>query len=467
MFAISRIIERATTNDDNQIPESVVAEALDLCAKDKANTQKIVRGLSLKLTNTFVIVRIKALIFLQALVQYGPPEFKSEVRLVSSSIKNCLSWIGDPHPSRGMEPYEEMRDVAQTLLASVNVSLGRPSKFASAAFPEPEPAPTQPQSITTPYPQQTTAATPSYQNPYQTPSHQASITTPYPQQTPANYSQPVYTQYQSKYGTASNVPPTTQRSRSNIIEDITHSLGKWFKTTFSVGGGFNTYQQNPYQPQSQYNYSPQQTYGYSPQPEHPQPFEDPYQHRSQTASLTLSEQHNRPQPSKPKRDFNSLRPKKVPQHLSPAKKLMKITGGRAMANASELTAFKQNISVDSIDELIEGLTNKDWKVAVRAILGLEVAAEVYGIQSIAKCKNEILTLTGAPQASLRNEANKLYPQIKNVAPAAPIISAFSFTSEGTENNEDSAFNFEQGEDEKKEEEVEKTEENHGNEQTEE
>jgi hypothetical protein len=70
--------------------------------------------------------------------------------------------------------------------------------------------------------------------------------------------------------------------------------------------------------------------------------------------------------------------------LTPAKKLLKITGGRALANADELRAFNNALSVESIDELIEGLADADWKV--RAILGLELAGERYGLQAVAKAK---------------------------------------------------------------------------------
>jgi hypothetical protein len=99
-----------------------------------------------------------------------------------------------------------------------------------------------------------------------------------------------------------------------------------------------------------------------------------------------------------------------------------------LATAAELTEFKDSLTVESIDELSVGLEDKDWKVKTRAILGLEIVAEQYGLPAVAKVKNQILSLNGAPQASLRTAAQRFYAAIKDVVPLDPAveISAFSF-----------------------------------------
>ena len=138
------------------------------------------------------------------------------------------------------------------------------------------------------------------------------------------------------------------------------------------------------------------------------------------------------------------KPKRVAGGLSPAKKLMKVTGGRAMANAQELTAFRDSFTAESIDELCAGLEDKDWKVKVRAILGLEVIAEAYGLPAVARAKQSVLSLTGSPQKSLMTAATRFYAAIKDVEPAAPEqVSAFSFLEDqpNTEHVNDDGGNF--------------------------
>ena len=415
MFAINHIIEQAITNDDNQIKDSLVADAIDLCVRDPTNIQKIVRALSVKLSNSFVVVRIKALIFLQALVQYGPPACINEIRLYAPLIASSSSWVGEPHPTRGMDPYEEMRDVAQTLLQSINKGnlIKKTSRFANAAFPESnfEQQQAIPQSITTPYPQQTTAYN-------------------YQQQS-TSYSNSGYVPQQNQFH---QVP---QKKNQTLA-----SVEKWFNRTFTftkrsdTSSHYNIHRHldnNNYQ-SSSFMQNSNQSYGYQTQQETSYDYSNNAQ-REQTSNLLYESKNNTQKPMPVKKfnkDLRSLQTKKPKQNLSPAKKLMKVTGGRAMASANELATFKQNITVDSIDELIENLDNGDWKVSVRAILGLEIAAEVYGIQAVSKCKNDILSLTGAPQLSLRTESTKFYEQIKNVQPSEPKeISRFDFVNDNS------------------------------------
>jgi hypothetical protein len=133
-------------------------------------------------------------------------------------------------------------------------------------------------------------------------------------------------------------------------------------------------------------------------------------------------------------------------NLTPAKKLMKVTGGRPLANADELRAFHDALSVESIAELVVGLDDADWKVRVRAILGLELAGERYGLQAVAHAKPRVLGLNGSPQASLRTAAVRFYQAIKDVKPGPPAErSAFSFISEEEPPAEDETAGFAFGE----------------------
>jgi hypothetical protein len=125
---------------------------------------------------------------------------------------------------------------------------------------------------------------------------------------------------------------------------------------------------------------------------------------------------------------SGVRQRKPAVVLSPAKKLLKVTGGRPLANADELRAFHDSLTIESIGELTEGLTDQEWKVRVRAILGLELCGERYGLQAVAHVKSEVLSLTGAPQASLRTAAIRFHNAVKGVAPGPPAQekSAFAF-----------------------------------------
>jgi hypothetical protein len=81
-------------------------------------------------------------------------------------------------------------------------------------------------------------------------------------------------------------------------------------------------------------------------------------------------------------------------------------------------------------------------------LGLELAGERYGLQAVAKVKQLVLSLNGAPQASLRTAAIRFYSAIKEIKPGPPAErSAFSFISEeaAPADDDDGGFTFGQPE----------------------
>lgn len=489
MFACSRIVEKACTNDDTAVPETVLGEAIALVQKDPSNVPKIIKNLSGKLSNSFVQVRIKSLTMMLHLARYGPPSVILEIRQYTPIISDTLQFQGEPHPIYGMQPYEQMRSLAQELLelacqtfnATPNNQFGqRPPTYGQPAYGQPsygqpaygqqptygqpayglqptygqspygQPEPTT-TSITTPYPSQTP------------PTQSTSITTPYPSQTPAStipYGNQQYDQNSynyilnqppptgpSIYGSVSNVPKTQPKqgriaaNGESVLDAIKNTMKKTFSFKKSGFGDFEVNQLNQQQQQQQIYSTPgayyQESYS-GPSPSQVTGTAGVIDEKSKNMTNATLIDPYAPHPSSGNvshKELNQVKKKKGPP-LSPAKKLMKVTGGRALANGQELTTFKQNITVESINELAEGLQNKEWKSALRAILGLEVAGEVYGLPAVAKTKNEILTLTGAPQASLRTAAQRFYASIKDIEPKEPTVeetTGFNFGTDSSAN----------------------------------
>jgi hypothetical protein len=59
-----------------------------------------------------VVVRVKALRFLNHMAQNGPTAAIAEIRLNTTAIPDTMGFRGPPHATRGYEPYEEMKDPA-------------------------------------------------------------------------------------------------------------------------------------------------------------------------------------------------------------------------------------------------------------------------------------------------------------------------------------------------------------------
>ena len=131
-----------------------------------------------------------------------------------------------------------------------------------------------------------------------------------------------------------------------------------------------------------------------------------------TKSSLLEEQ---PQDLKPKATYGTGQKKFAKKAaLSPAKKFMKVTSGKAQASQAEENALTEKLDASMIEEFKQGLEDKDWKVKVRAIRGLELCGNTFGFDDIYSVKPAITSLTGAPQLSLKTAANN-FLQVLNDA----------------------------------------------------
>jgi hypothetical protein len=119
---------------------------------------------------------------------------------------------------------------------------------------------------------------------------------------------------------------------------------------------------------------------------------------------------------------------------TPAAKLLKVTGNRALATNGELSAFRASMTVESLGELEQGLREPDWKVKVRAIAGIECFGDKFGWGTVAANKYTVEQLKLAPQASLRNAATRLHAKIRDVAPTE-LPSAFDLAGKQGEEEE--------------------------------
>ena len=134
MFTCGRLVDQATQENDLPAPGAVLAESVQLCRKDATNVNRIVTKTMEKLQKPSVMIRLKALRYLLHLTQNGPPSVQNELRLYSAQISQCMSWRGLPHPTRQWEPYQEMNDVAQSLLDLV-FAAAQPTFTAAVQIP--------------------------------------------------------------------------------------------------------------------------------------------------------------------------------------------------------------------------------------------------------------------------------------------------------------------------------------------
>jgi hypothetical protein len=224
-----------------------------------------------------------------------------------------------------------------------------------------------------------------------------------------------------------------QSSSGGLLSDAVDSVSSFFRKAFSRRGDFTEFADAPQQvpaatvTSSVTGYS---SYGYTVVDAPSQLPAPAVSDRDNLSGISLVDQLDTADVhrSSARTRERQVKPKKPVVPLTPAKKLLKVTGGRAMATADELRAFHDSLTVESIAELAVGLTHEEWKVRVRAILGLELCGERYGLQAVAHVKSEVLSLTGAPQASLRTAATRFHGAIRLVTPGPPTEekSAFSF-----------------------------------------
>lgn len=437
VFTCSRLVDQATVENDLPAPGAVLAEAVQLARKDSNNVNRLVTNAMKRLEKPSVIIRLKTLRFLLHLTQNGPPSVQNELKLYSAQISACMSWRGLPHPTRGYEPYQEMKDVAQSLLDLVfTVSSTQPvaaSSYAGntggagfltgaqrvAGISNMESCGSGPQFT------QAASLEPRNLNPKKGVDEE--ILGFFKKTFKIEDKKPV----QSKYGSASNVSGYQQGYAS---------AGP---TNYGVSASFQYQQQQPqYQYQQPQGDFSQPMYGAQPtyQPQQPMYQQQTYQPEPQPIPPPMPAYAPAPQ----RGQFDAIQKdvswankksidapvRKVETKSTPAAKLLKVTGNRALPTNGELTAFRNAISPESVEELTAAVTSSDWKVRVRAIAGLEIAGETYGLGAVAGVKAEVEKNTRAPQASLKSFANRFYEKIKDVEPTGlpEEPSAFDFGS---------------------------------------
>jgi hypothetical protein len=440
MFTCGRLVDQATQENDLPAPGACLAESVQLCRKDTANITRIITKTMDKLQKPSVQIRLKALRYLLHLAQNGPPAFSNEMKLYSTQISQCMGWRGAPHPTKGWEPYSEMKDVAQSLLDHV---------FA---------APT------------TTAPTASFQQMQQA--------------TGGSVNRSAGISYMDSCGSG----PTFQQRASlepRLLggqQSVGDKMIGFVKNIIPGIGKDKQPQQSTY---GSYSNSGGYTPGVTTAPQYRPPVATTQQsaHQQMTPQYSMNAPPARGQFDQLQRDVSWKKPsfdapvqKQKDSADTPAAKLMKISGNRANATNGELTQFRNTLSADSIEELIEGLKATDWKVRVRAISGLDICGEKFGYGAVSQTKDDVEKLTKAPQASLKNVAGKFYEKIKDVEPTGipEEPSAFDFVDErdaAAQTGHEEVINFTAAEDkapvEEDNEEVQETPEEEGEEEGEE
>lgn len=461
MFACSRCVDKATQPDDLPSPGVCLAEAVQLCRQDPANVSRVIKHTVGKLKSPSVMVRIKALRLLNHLATNGSSSCQSEIKLYSAQISDTIGWRGPPHPTRGYEPYQEMKDTAQGLLdmafavqaPTVNsIGIGNSNtsqpvaRIGGVNFME------------------SAGSDVVYT---QAPSLEPRNLDP----NARNYTQEAKNLFKKIIGKPTG--PAGPNIYGSMNSQGTGSTGYGYQPNAYPPGG---YPQTTYPPGGGPAYQQQSPYG---QQQYQQPTYQPQQNAYQQPATTTSYQptyNQEPQqqvyiPPPPQRglltrlendvSFNKKKnqapiAQKKDASDTPAGKFLKVSGNRALPTNGEINQFKAGLSQEQIPELFRGLDHNDWKVKVRAITGLEMAGQQFGLETVARCKNDVAQLTAAPQQSLRNAATRFYNSIQNVQPVytgPPPVNeqeGFDFatadeTAAPPEENEASGFDFGQEE----------------------
>lgn len=395
MFTCSRCVDKCCTNDDLPPPGIALAEAVQLTRSDPANIKRLVSGAVKKLSSSQVTIRVKALRLLQHLAQNGPAGVTAEIKLNTTAISDCISWRGAPSATRGYEPYQEMKDAAQSLLDM---------SFAA---------------------QQATAQSFAVTN-----TGASGIGAPRfaGVSTMESYGSGEYVTQ-----SASLEPRNLDPNHRDVVEEVTGFFKKAFKigpkapTHSTYGSASNVPGSSQMATYQAYNPYPPGPMGMPEQPPEPAPMPvgPPPPQMSQFKRLEADISWNKKKPANP------IAEKPKPAADTPTSKFLKVTGGRALPTNSEINSFKAALTPESLAELKAGVVNTDWKVKVRAIAGLECYGEKYGLGPVADVKDAVEKCKGAPQASLRGAATRFFEAIKDVEPsAAPETpSAFDFVGE--------------------------------------
>lgn len=391
-ITVRRLVSKATTDDERPAPGLTLAESVQFCRQDPSNVKLLIEAALNRLEQPSVQVRIKTLKFLQHLAQNGPPNVLVDLKLHSAQISACMGWRGAPHPTRGYEAYQDMKDLAQSVLDLAFAAQ------TSAPVPIAQPSPV--------------------------------MANPGPSMGPRvggygsmdSYgSGPVVTQRPSLE--PRNLDPNAKRGVMDVVMDKL----KIKKSPPPVSPYGTVTSNGGYTPPSQTSYaSSGYVPTYDPQIQAATPLtqvQAPPQ-RSQFGRLegNISWANRKP-------EFAPEQPK-VEKKITPTQKLLKITGNRALPTKGELLAFKNAAVGENIIELEEALDSSDWRVKVRAIHGLEAMGEKYGLGAVAHTRSKLEPLMNAPQSSLRTAATRLSAALEGVEatgiPEEP--SAFDFSN---------------------------------------
>jgi hypothetical protein len=386
MFKCFLLVDKVTADDDSQPPGMAFAEAIQLTRQDPVNIKRLVERTVNKLTSPSVVVRVKSLRFLNHLAQNGPPACVTEVKLNTTAISNTIGFRGQPHPTRGWEPYQEMKEAAQSLLDLSFSAQAAPIQSFSAG-----------NTSGAPFRAAGISSMESYGN------------------------DQVYQQ----------APSLEPRNLDPTARNYTGEVKDFFQKAFNMGP--TTATTSKYGAASNVASGSQEAVGYSTNI--PVVAAAPPPPRAlmgrRDVDVTFS-----------KRAEKLVEPAKI-RTDTPTSKLLKVTGARAMPTNGELTAYGAALTPDAIDELRIGLNDPDWKVKVRAISGLEVYGGKFGLGPVASVKDRIDALKGAPQASLRTVATRFFEAIKDVQPTAD-PSAFDFAGDAPQPADDDAQGFDFG-----------------------
>jgi hypothetical protein len=395
MIACYKAVSNATSDDDQQPPGSALAEALQL-ARDPPNIKRLVDNSVKRLTSHSVVVRVKALRFLNHLAQNGPAAVIAELRLNASAISDCMSFRGPPHATRGYEPYQEMKDVAQTLLdlafsAAQSAPIASFQSTATGGFAAPLPGRVGGYSMMESYGNagattQSVSLEPRNLDPNRT-DYVGDVVGFFKKK----FAKGPQTPTESRYGSSSNVPGSSQEATGVTNPEL-------LPTTLAA---------------------------VPPPP------------RGLMERLHADVSWSGKRPSEP------VTEKPKPPTDTPAAKLLRVTGNRALPTNGELNAFRGALTPSAIAELEAALADTDWKVRVRAIGGFECYGEKFGWGPVANSKAEISKMLAAPQASLRTAAARLFAVVKDIEPTPPPEepSAFDLGASGDDSGGDSGFHF--------------------------
>lgn len=400
MFTCSRLVDKATANDDLQPAGMVLAEALSLAQKDALNARRLVQKACEKLDSAYVIVRIKAVRFLQHLNTSNVPSVAPEVRLFTDKLSKCISWRGEPHPTRGFEPYSELKEAAQELLDAVmSTQVAQPEKFSVRdAMHEVQPV----------------MEMESYGNSEVEVVQLESLEPKrLPEADPAASSQTFVPDRK-----AAKLQREREREREKAYAKQRESIAQ--SSLIEADD------------------SPVPACEEEEAAEAPPPEPKPHgQFTRLEADITFQKSDKGGA-----QNMAVMRKSQTVRATTPAGKLLLVSGNRSFPTNAELMRFRATCFPDSYAELVDALGSTDWRVKLRAISGLGIFGEKFGVSTVAGLKERVLQISkSSAQSSLKSVAARFYSTVKDVEPTAPPDSSFNFDELPDEEVEDDTQGF--------------------------